>query len=241
LVGPISASGGPPLVSSAAEASEIVDVARRTGRLLQVALLSRLAQPGRRVADRLRAGAWGSPICFSAERLWPGRGQASHHGDALEELALFDFDYAVATLGMPRRVTAIGPPSAPGRVDHALVALEHDRGVAAFVEASRILPASFPFEISARLVCERAMLEWRLRFVGAGPPRLRVAIHPDAGPAEVSEELEENPYEAECRHFVQSIRGDADPSLLSGEAALEGLRVLDAARRSLAEGRSVTP
>ncbi|MEW6271610.1 MAG: Gfo/Idh/MocA family oxidoreductase [Thermodesulfobacteriota bacterium] len=235
-----------PLAGDAATARRLAAAGRASGRLLQVALLSRFAQPGARVRELAGGGTWGAPVCFTALRLWPGpqrgapRAPDDHHGDALEELALFDLDYLAWTLGMPARLTATAPPPhGRGEVDHVLVALEYASGATAFVEASRILPDSFPFRIEGRMVLERGMVEWVVRFERPGPPTMRIGRHPHGGAAEISEELEENPYLAECRHFVACVRGDGDPALLSAEAAVEGLTVVDAARRSLAERRPV--
>jgi predicted dehydrogenase len=231
-----------PLAADAATARRLAEAARASGRLLQVALLSRFAQPGARVHELAATGGWGAPLCFTAARLWPGRPRGAaastddHHGDALEELALFDLDYAVWTLGLPARVTATAPPPhGAGQVDHVLVSLEYASGATAFVEASRILPDSFPFRIEGRMLFERGAVEWTVRFDGAGAPTMRVGRHPHGGAADVSEELEENPYVAECRHFVACLRDEEDPALLSADAAALGLTVVDAARRSLAE------
>ena len=103
------------------------------------------------------------------------------------------------------------------------------------------MPASFTFEAGGRVVCERGVLEWRLRLPAGAVPTMRVVRYGLSGEPEISEALERNPYEVECRRFVDVIRGRADPALLGGEAALEGLRIVDAARRSLREGRAVAP
>jgi len=237
-----------PLAADAATAHRLADAARTSGRLLQVALLSRFAQPGASVRELARAGTWGAPVCFTATRLWPGRVRGAapapddHHGDALEELALFDLDYLAWTLGRPLRVGATAPPPhGPGQVDHVLVALEYAAGATAFVEASRVLPDSFSFRIEGRALFERGVVEWHVRFDGPGPPTMRVAHHPHGGAVRTSEALEANPYEAECRHFAACVRGEADPALLSADAAGEGLTVVDSARRSLASGKPVAP
>src|SRR5262249_4165843 len=83
-----------PLASELADGDAMIAAARRSDALLQVALLSRVAQPGMQVREWLRAGVFGSPLVLSFERLWPGLAQLDdpedHHGDALEEVSLFD-------------------------------------------------------------------------------------------------------------------------------------------------------
>jgi predicted dehydrogenase len=103
------------------------------------------------------------------------------------------------------------------------------------------MPKSFPFRIATRIVCEHGAIEWTIRFLGAGPPEMRVTRYDRSGSPQQIGPLGENPYDVECRHFVATVRGDADPELLSAERALEGLRVLDAARRSAAASRPIDP
>src|SRR5262245_4926467 len=132
-----------PLAARVEDAEAMIGAARASGRLLAVALLSRVAEPGLRVRAVLRSGALGRLLVVSTERLWPGLGVAGtpgdHHGDALEEVALFDLDWLVWCFGMPRAVSTVAPPHADGRVDHGLVVLDFD-GPKAFVEASCVMP-----------------------------------------------------------------------------------------------------
>jgi predicted dehydrogenase len=229
-----------PLAPGVAEAETMLAAAHASGRLLQVALLQRLADSSMRVRDLVRSGELGRPRAVSTQRLWPGASQAaSHHGDALEELALFDIDLLLWALGAPRAVMARAARDARGGADHVHCWLEFD-GLTAHVEASRVLPASFPFRIAGLALFERGALEWRLDFPDPeGIPSVRLTRYPSEGrPVEIPP-LAQDPYEAECRHFLHVVRGEADPSLLDARAALAGLRVIDAARASLASGAPV--
>jgi len=231
-----------PLVSTVADADALLVAAERSGRILQTALLSRVAEPGALVRTWLRDGSLGRPLVASFERLWPGLDQlfdpADHHGDALEEIALFDVDWALWCFGMPARVAARARGAGRHEVAHVVVALGF-ADVEVVVEASEALPASFPFRIGARIVCEEATVEWTLRFAGDGPPRLQAIRHPRHGPAEPVPVSPVNPYDVECARFAAVVRGEADPALLGAAAARDGLRVVEAARESCRTGRSV--
>src|SRR5437867_4090756 len=104
-----------PLAPTVEDAEAMIDAARRHGRLLQVALLQRVADLTVHVRELVRAETLGRARMISSERLWPGLDDdpTDHHGDALEELALFDFDYLVWCFGMPRAVSAF-TPAGPG-------------------------------------------------------------------------------------------------------------------------------
>ena len=228
-----------PLAPCVADVDAMIEAARRAGRRLQMAQLVRLAQPNVEVRELVRAGALGRPLVVSCERLWPGLDAlddpADHHGDALDEVALFDLDWLLWCFGPPDAVTAHASATSGVRVDHVLVALELG-AVRAFVEASRRLPASFPFRLATRVVCEDATVEWTVRFRSAGPPEVIVSRHPRRGTAETRSPRGPDPYLAECRHFAGVVRGEADPGLLDPAGARDGLRIVAAARASLARG-----
>jgi predicted dehydrogenase len=228
-----------PLAPSVADVDAMIEAARRAGRRLQVAQLVRLAEPNVEVRDLLRAGALGRPLVVSCQRLWPGLDALDdphdHHGDALDEVALFDLDWLLWCFGLPDAVAAHASATSGARVDHVLVVLEVG-GVRAFVEASLRLPASFPFRLVTRVVCEDDTVEWGVRFAAAGPPEVIVSRHPRRGVGETRTPHGRDPYLAECRHFAGVVRGEADPGLLDPAGARDGLRVVAAARASLARG-----
>lgn len=227
------------MAANLADADAMIEAAQRHGRLLQVALVMRVAEPGVTLRKELRSGAHGRPIVFTSERLWPGAGiPPDHHGDALEELALFDFDYLIWSFGYPRSVLATAARRSGEHVGHVLTILDFG-GLKAFVEASECLPQSFEFRTATRIVCERGTLEWHLRFPREGRPIVTVVRYLPEGEPVTLEASEADPYVTECRHFIEVIRHQSDPALLSAEAAREGLRIVAAARESLAHGQRV--
>ena len=231
-----------PLASNLADVDAIIAAAARPGPLLQVGLLSRVAQPGALVREWLRAGLFGRPLFLSFERLWPGLAQLDdpddHHGDALEEVSLFDLDYLVWCFGLPRSVTAGAASAGRQGVAHATTMLDLGE-VRAIVEGSCALPPSFAFRIGARVVCEDGTIEWQVRFAADGPPVVELVRYPRRGDPERVHAHEENPYETECARFVDVVRGIAEPDLLGAQAARDGLRVIAAARESLRRGGPV--
>jgi predicted dehydrogenase len=233
-----------PLAPSVPDVDAMVAAARRAGRILQVAQLVRLAEPNVAVRDLLRTGALGRPLVVSCERLWPGLDAlddpTDHHGDALDEVALFDLDWLLWCFGPPDTVAAHASSTSGLRVDHVLAALEFGT-VRAFVEASLRLPASFPFRLATRVVCEEGAVEWTVRFPADGPPEVVWSRHPRRGRAEAQTPRGPDPYTAECRHFVRVLRGDAGPDLLDPAGARDGLRIVAAARASLADGGACVP
>jgi len=222
-----------PLTASPVDAAPLVDSARRRGVHLQVALLTRFAKPWVRVHELVRGGALGPLRGISARRLAPGTGGA-HHGDAFEELMLFDLDGLLWTLGPPPWVSATSARGPTGRIDHAIAALGF-RGTAASAEASYLVPPGHPFTTTLSAFGEDASVEALFRAGADGPPHTCVTVRRPGGAIEEDPTNGPDPVVLECEHFVRVLRGEADPRLLDGEAALASLRVLAALRES-AEG-----
>ncbi len=232
-----------PLAACVEDVDAMIEVARASGRLLQVALLMRVAEPGVHIREQVSSGALGRPLVVSTERLWPGLASLDaddHHGDALEELLLFDFDFLNWCFGLPKSVSASGIVRPDGFVLHAFATLDFgELRVAA--EGSRIMPPSFTFRISARVICERGTIETTLDLPPDRPPRVSLTHYGMEGEPETREVRQGNPFEIECRRFVQCVRGEADPELLGAGAARDALRIAAAARESIARGVAVAP
>lgn len=149
---------------------------------------------------------------------------------------LFDLDTLCRALGAPRFVHAEAVPGPTGRLDHAVASLAWD-DTRAWCEASYLLAPTQPFTSSLLALGTDAVLSGRFQAPRDGPPQIRVSHIPRAGGPVLSTSLGGELVAAECRHFVEVLRGDADPALLDVEQAILGLQVLDAARASLEDGR----
>jgi len=125
-----------------------------------------------------------------------------------------------------------------GRIQHVFATLRFPRARAC-AEASFWMPrASYPFTVRSRIVCEGGTVETAFT---APPPRSEVAVYVSGAPPEVDRDTGEDPVVAECRHFVDVLRGEADPTLLDAEQAGNALRVADALRASLETGAAAQP
>jgi UDP-N-acetylglucosamine 3-dehydrogenase len=220
------------------DADAMIDAAGAHDRIFGLALLMRFVADYAYIRDVVNSGEFGEPLAVLASRLsapyW-SREQPTEqaYAEPVIELGHFDFDYLNWLLGMPIALSGTGVTGVTGVVEHAFISLEfeHARGL---VEASAIMPRSFPFTTSVRVVCEEGALETTFRLVDG--PENTLTRYPNDGQPEVLDIPRHDPYEQECRYFVQCVRGEADPSLLSPEAARDAMRVALAARDSLAQG-----
>lgn len=225
-----------PIALNIEDADAMIEAARAHGRILMIALLMRFVADNAYVHGAVMSGELGRPLAAFANRrsasYWSRRELAEQvYAEPVIELGNFDFDYLNWLFGVPTAVFGTGVIGATGVVEHAFISLEFG-DVRGLVEVSAMMPRSFPFSTSVRVVCEEGALELSFRF--ADGPENTLTRYPKDGQAEVLDIPRHDPYEEECRYFVQCVRGEADPSLLSPEAARDALRVALAARESLA-------
>ena len=142
-----------------------------------------------------------------------------------------DLDLACWLLGSPRAVTAHGLVSPKGGWDQVLAVLDYPQA-SAVVEGSAHMPLSFPFSTALRVVCEGGALD--LNWVWSGDhPVSEIKLYPSQGEPSTLPFVPADPYETECRYFVDCLNGQADPSLMDIQAAGKSLRVSLAVQQSL--------
>jgi predicted dehydrogenase len=230
-----------PLAGTLDDARGMLETAKANARLLLVGLLMRSLPAYQHIKAALAAGELGRPIAARAYRLGSylrpdGVDHKAHYSDPTTELMTFDFDVLTWLFGEPDQVDAVASPVGDGRPGHVFATLRYPE-VVAQVEASGVMPPSFPYSIGFQIVGEDLALEITTRFFTDGPPATTVMSYPTRGaPAQLT--LGDiNPYEAECRYFVDSLRGAADPGLLSAERAIEALGLSVATQQSIASGK----
>lgn len=227
-----------PLALNLADVDAMIHAARRSHRILMVAQVMRFVAPYVALRDRVASGRIGRPWFAEARRLsrpyWrrdPPR-PFSAYGDPIAELMIHDFDLLNWMLGTPRTVFASGVVGPSGSVEHAQASLDYGR-VKALVEGGGMMPPGYPFTTSIRVRGHLAMLDLTQRFTGKGGPETTfVEYRSRSGPKAVHAR-DIDPYPEECRHFVRSVQGKADPSRLSPLAEREAIRVAIAARESI--------
>jgi predicted dehydrogenase len=231
-----------PLAPDEAAAARMVEAAERSGRLLQVGLLSRLAEPGLRIRHAVREGELGRLEHADFQRIGPPPDRAlfgdavDHYGDVLEELLLFDLDLANWIWGRPRTVRA--SLARDDALETASVSLAYGE-LRVAVSGGFAMPPGSPFTISASLSGDRAQMSAVLVLFPDEPPSLSCLLTPEGGLPRRIELRGEDPYAAECRRFVECLAGEADPELLSAGAARASIALLDAARESIRRGERV--
>ncbi|MGH9034999.1 MAG: Gfo/Idh/MocA family oxidoreductase, partial [Acidimicrobiia bacterium] len=230
-----------PLATDIAEAAEVVRAAEERGAVLMVGHMLEYQPAVRRLHELLAGGELGAVRWTSASRLKLGR--VRNEENVLWSFAPHDITLLLGVVGAdPDWVTCRGGAYlTPGVEDVGFLGLSFPGGVEAQISVSWLHPFR---ERRLVVVGERAMAvidenqpperqltlyRYEVKRPAGGPP---VA---SGGQATAIPVDGEQPLRAECLHFLQRIVDRGRP-LTDGPSGLRTLRVLEAGRRSMAQG-----
>ncbi len=233
-----------PLALTLEDAEAMRSAAKRSGRLLLVGLLMRSIAEYQYIKRTVENGELGKPLAAYACRLGSylrgdGFDHKDHYGDPTTELMTFDYDVMGWLFGKPQAIYATGSNLPDGRPGHVVASLDYG-DFAAQIEASGVMPPSFPYSIGLRIIGSRQALEIATKIVRDEPPETTLTSYPAEGKLTVISLEGSNPYEVECRYFVDCVLGKADPELLSVDRAIEALKLSLATQKSLKDTSRVT-
>ena len=232
-----------PFVTEVEQARELIELARRAGRVLMVGHTFEYAAAVNRIRAMLAEGKLGDILYIRSERVNLGLFQKDIN--VLWDLAPHDVSILLYILGrMPTHISAIGSAHVTDGVeDVVILTLEFGPALMANVIVSWLDPRKVR---QMTLVGDRKMLVYddispnekvRIYDRGVDGPK-----HYDSfgefhysyryGDIVTPMLKESEPLAAECAHFLECIRTGASPHS-SGETGLNVVRVLAAAQKSL--------
>jgi UDP-N-acetylglucosamine 3-dehydrogenase len=221
-----------PVAYTLADAERMAQAAQAAQKVVLVGLFDRFVGEYKYIAEAVHTGQLGTPQAAVANRrtppIWGNLAE-----NIVPNLMIHDLDYLVWLFGMPRAVTAQGVPNPQTGWDLVFITLEYAHQCAV-LEGNGLMPLSFPFSTSLRVVGTTGAFDLTWRWV-EDHPESEVLYYPQTGKAERMLIPGTDPYVAECAYVLDCLRGKADPALLSITTACDSLRVACAAQTSLAQ------
>jgi UDP-2-acetamido-3-amino-2,3-dideoxy-glucuronate N-acetyltransferase len=230
-----------PLAIEVKEGRELVEIAERNGRILMVGHILRYHPAILKLQELIRNGALGKIQCLYSNRLNIGKIRTEEN--ILWSFAPHDISVMLALLNeTPSRVSCQGGAYLNRDVfDVTLSQFEFPSGVHVHIFVSWLHPfkeqrlvvvgsdkmAVFDDTAENKLVLYPHKVEWKNRVPMA------VKAEGEAVPLDKQE-----PLQAECRHFLESV-ATRIPPLTDGREGIRVLSVLDACQRSLVKGGEV--
>lgn len=201
------------------------------------------------IADIIRGGELGQPLLATAVRLCapPTWGEWFDHpewsGGAVLDLHIHDLDVFNWLFGAPVSLYTRGRQGAHGGWDAALTVLDYG-GIACFAEGNALMPASYPFTMTLRVVCAHGAVEYALQAGGeqvdsAPDGGATLMLYKDgAAPARISVP-DGDGYANQSAAFIACVRSGRQPINGTLEQGRQAVATALAARTSLATGQPV--
>ncbi len=218
-----------PVAPSYEESLEIVELAEKSGAILQIGHLERYNAGVMALAERVK-----TPRFIEVHRLGPFVARATDV-DVVTDLMIHDIDIVMALVGSPiKNLSAMGTPVITDHIDIANARIEFENGAVANVSASRVSNKKF----------RRIRVFERDHYYGLDYTDQRLDIvtaqRKDVDqewPEIVTEKVEIEPrlpLNAELEDFINNIRNGSTP-LVTGRVGLEALRVALLVKEKMAE------
>jgi predicted dehydrogenase len=234
----------------------IIAAARAAGTKVMIAQVLRFCPEYQALRELVRSGELGRVQWVSARRLSPvptwSQGNwitdVGASGGVTLDMHIHDQDFIAELVGPPKRVMALGTPGC-GRGDSVqTLGWDHGDGAKSYAEASFALAPGFPFTMSLLVACEKGTI----RFDSSQAPSLV------AYPASGGESVPKMPappavttlkgagnieapagYFNEISYFVDCVKTDGSPEVVTLEDARQAVRICLAARESARTGKII--
>ena len=237
-----------PIAVDAASAKRMLQAAKAHRCILMVAHVLRFWPQYARIKDLIEAGELGSIHSITASRLskyptwsdWfrdPGRS-----GGCLLDLQVHDVDFIHWILGHPQSVYTVGIQAATGSWDHVHTTLTWSHAQAS-IQASYLMPESWPFTTSIYVLGSEGALEYTFR-VGANIQERDQASHffrlyKSDGTVSEPTASAEDMFVAQLRYFARCVEERQPPRVCPPEETCQIMQVMTASRQSADSGQVI--
>jgi predicted dehydrogenase len=236
------------LAMDADSAQRMLAAVRGRGRILMAAQVLRFWPQYARIKELLDAGEIGSLRSVTASRLskYPPWNDwfrdPAKSGGCLLDLQVQDVDFVHWILGHPQSVYTAGIRMPSGSWDHVHTILNYPQSQAN-IQASYLMPESWPFTTSLHIVGTGGALEYTFR-VGANIQECDAASHffrwyRKDGTVSEPPVPDEDMFVAQLRYFVRCVGENQAPLLCLPEESCQVMQVMTASRQSANLGQPV--
>ncbi len=226
-----------PLARSAADARRIAAAAEKGAGFFMPAMCIRFWPQWAWLERVVREETYGKVISASFTRIgamppgWFRDGTLS--GGAILDLHLHDTDFVHHVFGPPDGVNSGGWVGPSGCVDHVHTRYLYQDGPVVTAEGSWGAAEKYPFEMSYRVLFERATADYRL-----GRADGELMLH-DAKRSRVVRCAKGDGYQAELAYFVSCARAGKAPEVVTASQVAHSIRIVEAEAKSVLSGRTV--
>ncbi len=218
-----------PFAISLEDIDAMIDASRKSGQRMMVAHVCRFKPEYMYLRSTIDSGTMGKPLFFSAWResftpTWSWNSwllDRSKSGGTIMDLSIHDLDISNWCFGAPADFMAREVVTEPGGPSHVVSALTYPSGGRSSIEASHLMPQTYPFTSGFRMLFEEGTMECEFRenshayvevFTESGRERKEFSELPPI--------LGTNPYAEELQHFSDRLRDGDDFKISLQDARL---------------------
>lgn len=234
-----------PLARTAVDARRLAKAAQKGQAFFMPAMCIRFWPEWAWLRKAIEKGTYGKVISADFRRVgamppgWFARGDLS--GGAILDVHLHDTDFVYHLFGMPKAVSSGGWVGPSGCVDHVHTRyIYEDNGPVITAEGSWAASSIMPFDMSYRVLFEKASVDYRLerseaplmlyrKPSGRGKAPQPKAVKVPAGDG----------YKGEMNYLIKCIRKGEAPTTVTAADAAESIYIVEAEVKSVLSGKQV--
>lgn len=222
-----------PIAYDLKDAQEMLEKAKSAKKIFQVAQLMRSLAEINFVAEKVKSGAIGEILSVHLHRY-----QRYKVEEPIIDLMGFELDTVNYLLGLP--VNVLTTKSSRKDSEEFFAVLNYPT-FSCIVEFKTIMSKEFPLSHGVRVVCTDGIVETNTVFTSPKPsmPETSVVFYPRGGKKKEVAVRGHNPYEYECRYFIDTILDKVDGSLLDAQHAINTLKIALVIKKSLYSNKEV--
>jgi predicted dehydrogenase len=223
-----------PMALDPEQAAQMIEEAKRSGKLLMVAQVLRFLPSYRAMADAVQSGKYGPlrSVVFDRRCAAPAwsqwLGNPEQSGGGVFDLLIHDIDFALHLFGYPESVSATGYEDLPNGVDILHANLLYPDSTSVLITGGWHHRKAFPFSMAYTVVTDGGTFD----FSSAGDGG--VTLYTADGETKALELSPVDGFEAELRYFTECVEEGKAPSFCPPEESAAAVklarRLLDARR-----------
>lgn len=230
-----------PIALHVEEADNMLASAKKSGKFLMIAHCLRFWPEYVFLKKTIESGEMGRVLSAGFIRLGspPGYGadnwllDPKRSGGAIIDLHIHDADMIRWLFGEPSEVVSQGAASPRGACDYVITEYLYKNGPAVWAEGGWLMPPSWPFTMSFRVLFEKGLVEY--------DSTREKTLMVRKGNVEYPEMPKVDAYEAEIDYFIKAAARGKKPELGDPEDAWKSLNLVLTELKSVKSGRPEKP
>ena len=241
-----------PLAYSVEEADQMAEAVKKNGVSAMSGHVLRFWPVYVRAKEIVDSGELGKPLHGYCERLlalpdWQEGGWHLHQKQgcaAALDVQIHDLDYLAWLFGKPLKIRSSGLyDTGRGGWMHMNSRVEFEKGQVGLVQAGWGFPASYPFTMTIRILCERGTVEWNFKAGKLLETRDREAplVVYKNGDAYIIDDIDQSdPFLLQWRYFIDCLDQNKDIERATLKEGRTALKLALGSIHSAMEGKEVS-